>query len=222
MKDFRQPTKTTRTYLVLGDSISISKYTGVPDGGAVDQLYARLQARQDGPPWVLRDDTYDGCIMSGVPLTRRPGGVDLITLTIAGNDLIRNMSRPIELFRPEFEQAYTRLLGRIQKLARHVSPDTGDVTEAVVIVGSIYEPDWTGPLWAFYPADQAREILAYVNGFIAQQVAAYGFRLADITAAFRGREAELLCYQIEPTLAGVRCIADLFEEQFDRAMAGVA
>ncbi len=206
MKD----TQTTRTYLALGDSMQIDAYTGVIGGGAVAQLYKRLQTRQDGP-WRLIDETYDGCTMAGVPLTRRPGGVDLITLTIGGNDILQHRDCDPEKYRPEFEQSYRRLLGRIQKLGIHKSPDTGTVTDAIVVVGNIYEPDWGVLSWAPFADDQAREILGHVNGFIGETVAAFGFRLADIHQAFLGNEASYLCHAIEPTLKGATAIADLFE-----------
>ena len=64
--------KQTKIYLALGDSMSIDTYTGVPGGGAVAQLYRRLQARQDGLPWRLCDETYDGCTIAGIPLSRQP------------------------------------------------------------------------------------------------------------------------------------------------------
>ena len=58
--------------------------------------------------------------------------------------------------------------------------------------------------------------LEAVNGWIAEKVAAYGFRLADIAGAFLGHEAEYLCYRIEPTLKGASVIAGLFEQAMDQ------
>jgi lysophospholipase L1-like esterase len=182
--------------------MSIDAYTGVKGGGAVAQLYKRLQARQDAT-WRLIDETYDGCLIRGVPLTHRPGGVDLVTVTIGGNDLLQNMGQPVEAYRQEFEQSYCRLLGRLQKLGRHKSRDTGIVTDATVIVGNIYQPA------GFAKGLQAA--LDAVNGFIGEKVAAYGFHLADIAGAFLGHEGDYLCYGIEPTLKGASVITDLFE-----------
>jgi hypothetical protein len=189
---------------------------GVPGGGAVAQLHTRLQTRQD-TPWRLLDETYDGCTMSGVPLTRRPGGVNLVTLTIGGNDILQHMDCNPEDYRPEFEQAYRHLLGRIQKLGIHKSPDTGTVTDAIVVVGNIYAPDWGALSWAPFPADQAREILGHVNAFIAEKVRNFGFCLADIHGAFLGNEADYLCYAIEPTFKGASVIADLFEAAMNQS-----
>jgi lysophospholipase L1-like esterase len=190
--------KPIRTYLALGDSMSIDRYTGVAGGGAVAQLYRRLQGRQDAD-WRLVDETYDGCTMAGVPLSRRPGGVDLITVTIGGNDLLQNMHRPLGEYLPEFQWSYRRLLGRLQKLARPASA----IADALVVVGNIYHPQW--PL-----RPELHEALDQVNRFIADKVRRYGFCLADIAAAFRGREAEYLCRDIEPTLKGAAVIANLF------------
>ena len=72
----------SKTYLALGDSMSIDDYTGVRGGGAVNQFFRTL-----GNEWSLDDRTFDGCQMVGVP---RNGRGDLITLTIGGNDLLWN------------------------------------------------------------------------------------------------------------------------------------
>jgi hypothetical protein len=196
-------TKATKTYLALGDSMQIDRYTGVQGGGATAQFYRWLQARQDGP-WRLIDETFDGCVISGVPVTHRPGGVDLITLTVCGNDLLQNMNRQIDQYRPQFEQAYRRLLGRIQKLGRHIHD--GEVTDAIVIVGNVYRQAMLMP-------EHLLAVLDGVNAFIGEQVRKYGFRLADVAAAFLGHEEDYLCFGIEPTLTGATAIAGLFEEE---------
>jgi hypothetical protein len=258
MKETSQTTNTakaTHTYLALGDSMSISAYTGLPDGGAVAQFYKRLCRRRntDGSPvaWKLIDESYDGCVMAGVPLTYRPGGVDLITITIGGNDLLQNIHRGIDEYRPQFEASYRRLMGRLQKLAIRRRPTkeaidalceergadvaellaAGKVTaeeaarmldeftepgrvaaqfgpDAIVIAATIYQP------LGLSEAQQAT--LGLVNAFIREQVRKYGHRLADVAAAFLGHEADYLCFQIEPSLAGATMIARLFEEAYDR------
>jgi hypothetical protein len=201
----------TKYYVALGDSMSIDRYTGKVGGGAVAQFFNKLCQRgeQSNPPahWQIIDETYDGCVMSGVPMARGDCGVDLITVTIAGNDLLQNMHRDIPEYMPHFKSAYRALMGRLQKLAQTVggrfAPDR--VQEAVVVVGNIYKPV------AEYPReiDQA---LDQVNRFIGETVAQQGFRLADVHDAFRGHEQEYLCLGIEPTLKGATVIADLFEQ----------
>ena len=182
-----------KTYLALGDSMSIDKYTGVPGGGAVAQLHKRLAKRGDAN-WTLDDRTFDGCTISGVPRTSPLLNVALVSMTIGGNDLVQNMDRDLQEYIPEFERSYRDLLGGIRN--RH--------PQAVVIVGNIYHPQADLP-------PHLDAALQKVNLFIAATVQQHGFRLADIYGAFRGHEQEYLCLGIEPTLKGATVIADLFE-----------
>lgn len=76
---------TGKTYLGLGDSMSIDDYTGVEGGGAINQFF-----RTPGDGWKLDDRVFDGSLMEGVP---RDGIGDVITLTIGGNDLLWNKER---------------------------------------------------------------------------------------------------------------------------------
>jgi hypothetical protein len=63
-----------RTYLALGDSISIDDYTGVPGGGAPSQLARKLGVE-------LADLTRDGNTTEGVlgDLARAPAAADVVT-----------------------------------------------------------------------------------------------------------------------------------------------
>ena len=72
-----------RTYLALGDSISIDDYTGVPGGGAPSQLARKLGVE-------LVDLTRDGNTTDGVlgDLARAPATADVVTLSAGGNDLL--------------------------------------------------------------------------------------------------------------------------------------
>jgi GDSL-like Lipase/Acylhydrolase family len=72
-----------RTYLALGDSISIDDYTGVPGGGAPSQLARKLGVE-------LADLTRDGNTTEGVlgDLARAPAAADVVTLSAGGNDLL--------------------------------------------------------------------------------------------------------------------------------------
>ncbi len=188
MKD-TQTTQATKTYIALGDSMSIDFYTGVKGGGAVSQFYKRL-CQRPGTCWRLDDRTVDGQRMAGVDFA---GTADLITMTIGGNDLVQNMDRdPAELI-PEFAQGY----GRLTRGIREAHP------QAIVIVGNVYACQ------GLSKALQAA--LDECNGFIGRCVRGAGFRLADIHGAFLGHEDEYLCYGIEPTLKGATVIAGLFE-----------
>jgi lysophospholipase L1-like esterase len=174
-----------RTYLALGDSMSIDDYTGLSGGGAVSQFYQAL-----GEGWRLDDRTSDGCRMSGVP---RDGRGDLITLTIGGNDLLGKRDLYLHAGLESFAADHLSLLRAI----RRENPD------AVVIVGDVYRPA--------YPLSEVESAaLAAANDVIRDNVAAAGARLAPIHQTFRGHEATYLCHEIEPNLAGAKAIAGLF------------
>jgi lysophospholipase L1-like esterase len=179
----------TRTYLALGDSMSIDRYTGVPGGGAVSQFDDWL-----GPSWRLDDRTMDMSRMRHVPDAAIG---DLITLTIGGNDLLAEQQRYLEEGIESFAHEHLQLLRRI----RSQNPD------AFFIVGSIYAPQIPLP-------DHLARALDEANKAIADNVEAVNAHLADIHRAFRGHEDHYLCYDIEPSLKGASVIANLFKEAF--------
>jgi lysophospholipase L1-like esterase len=181
-----------KTYLALGDSMSIDLYTGVVGGGAVAQFYKRL-CGQAAATWRLDDRTVDGQRIGGVNFGGWPA--DMITMTVGGNDLLQNMELPPAEFLPRFAQNYSRLAAGIRKAH----------PQATVIVGNIYKPQW--PL-----TEALLKALDEVNRIIGHWAGVQGFRLADIHRAFQGHEDEYLCYGIEPSLKGATVIADLFEQ----------
>jgi hypothetical protein len=81
---------------------------------------------------------------------------------------------------------------------------------AFFIVGNIYAPQ--APL-----SPELSAALDEANSMIAKNVATVGAHLADIRRAFRGREQEWLCYDIEPNLKGATAIAGLFKEAVVKA-----
>lgn len=183
---------TQRTYLALGDSMSIDDYTGIVGGGAVKQFFRAL-----GEDWSLDDHTFDGCTMDGVP--REESG-NLITLTIGGNDLLWNQEKYLAEGIDAFAAEHLALLRQIRDCNPH----------AVFIVGDIYHPDaklTTKEETAFAAANEA----IWSN---CQQV---GALLAPICRTFLGRESQLLCLQIEPNLKGASVIAELFRDALDDA-----
>jgi hypothetical protein len=182
-------TNTTRTYLALGDSMSIDEYTGVEGGGAVSQFHRWL-----GAGWTLDDRSFDGCMMREVPTD---GHGDVITLTIGGNDLLWNRERYLAQGLSSFAEEHLRLLKALRSANR----------DAVLIVGDVYRPDAT-------LGDVEIEALGAANRAIRSNCLAVGARLATIHDAFLGRQSELLCRQIEPTLKGAEVIAGLFREQY--------
>jgi len=175
-----------KTYLALGDSMSIDDYTGVQGGGAVSQFFRTL-----GKNWSLDDHTFDGCQMAGVP---RNGCGDLITLTIGGNDLLLNREKFLREGLDDFQREHAALLSDI----RRANP------AATFIVGDIYEPDI--PL-----SDVERHGLAAANAAIRENCAQVQAIVVPIHDTFRGRSSIYLCLGIEPTLQGAAAIAKLFE-----------
>lgn len=180
-----------RTYLALGDSMSIDDYTGVKGGGAVNQFF-----RSMGSDWSLDDRTFDGCQMAGVP---RDGVGEVVTLTIGGNDLLWNKEQILREGVADFAAEHLALLRALRKR----NPNS------LFIVGDIYGP--AAPL-----TDAEARGLADANQAIHENCLAVGAQLAPIHEAFQGREDSLLCLGIEPTLEGAEVIAGLFADARSR------
>jgi lysophospholipase L1-like esterase len=181
-----------RTYLALGDSMSIDEYTGIAGGGAVKQFFSRL-----GGGWTLDDRTSDGCRIQHVPVDGRG---DVITLTIGGNDLLWNREEYLARGLTGFTREHIRLLESL----RRANP------QALMIVGDVYRPHAT-----LTPRES--DALSAANRAIAANCLRVGARLARVHDAFRGHEEEFLCFQIEPTLRGAQAIAMLFQQAFEEA-----
>lgn len=178
------------TYLALGDSMSIDDYTGIVGGGAARQFYACL-----GEGWTLDDRTLDGCRMQHVP---SDGRGEVITLTIGGNDLLWNRDEYLARGLGGFAREHEQLLRAI----RAANPSS------LLIVGDIYHPNT--PL-----NEQEQDALSAANRAIQSNCLQVDAELARIYHAFRGHEAECLCLQIEPTLAGAMTIANLFRAAYE-------
>jgi lysophospholipase L1-like esterase len=189
-----------KTYLSLGDSMSIDDYTGVEGGGAVRQLHALLPG-----DWTLVDRTFDGCTIPLVPLD---GLGNLITLTIGGNDLLSEMGwvlqSDLSAIRPAditlLEDNIRRIAERHSDLVRAIRTKN---PEATFVVGNVYAPQFPLP-------PMLAQLLDGMNARIAENVRSVNARLADIRAAFRGNEDRLLCMDIEPNHEGATAIARLF------------
>jgi len=184
-----------RTYLALGDSMSIDDYTGVTGGGAANQFFRTL-----GEGWEIDDRTLDGCCMGDVPVD---AAGEVITLTIGGNDLLWKKDEYLARGLAPFANEHLQLLEAIRKR----NP------QAVMIVGDVYHPDAV-------LSERERESLQAANRVIHSNCLSVGAEIAPIYRAFRGHEKEYLCLQIEPTLRGAEAIAELFRAAFKRATAG--
>src|SRR6266511_1313502 len=106
-----------RTYLALGDSISIDDYTGVRGGGAASQLAHKLGLD-------LVDLTRDGNTTRGViaDLAQASAAADVVTLTAGGNDLLGG-------------DLHRAILHRLHQIAARTQP-----FGARVIVNTVYDP----------------------------------------------------------------------------------
>ena len=110
-----------KTYLALGDSMSIDDYTGVPGGGAANQFLRSL-----GSKYSLNDFTFDGCTIPQVPAHHHG---DIITITIGGNDALQRIDELLGSGVSRLASDHLRLLCEI----RENNP------ESCIIVGNIYE-----------------------------------------------------------------------------------
>lgn len=201
------------TYLALGDSISIDDYTGVKGGGAAAQLAKLLKADS------FIDFTRDGKRSRGVredlvgAASMETPKIDLVTLTIGGNDLLsgyylrqvgeRNGDRiAIDEF-AENLRVITTLLKRL---------------DCPVILNTIYDPtdgDDSRAGEMQMPPD-ARTGLNAANNIIRDLAAERDFLLCDLEALFKGHsqwsEDPWLVLYIEPNLAGATAIAQRWYE----------
>jgi lysophospholipase L1-like esterase len=184
-----------RTYLALGDSMSIDAYTGVAGGGAVSQFFRNL-----GDGWSLDDRTLDGCEIAGVPRDVRG---DLITLTIGGNDLIVNRDEYLSVGLARFAEQHLALLSELRERN----------SESLLIVGDVYAP--AGSL-----TTAEKQGLVAANSAIRDNCQRIHAAFAPIYDTFRGHKAEHLCMGIEPTLAGATAIAGLFSRAYQGLQTG--
>jgi lysophospholipase L1-like esterase len=184
-----------KTYLALGDSMSIDLYTGTKGGGAVSKFYEWL--RTNDSSWNLIDKAADMCRMRYVP-TAETG--DIITLTIGGNDLIADLETYLKHGLQSFADEHLSLLTTLRR----------NNPTATMIVGNVYCSQSPLPEPMLQKLDEA-------NAIIAANVEKAGAHLADIRQAFRGLESEYLCFDIEPSLKGAAVIAGLFKEALIKA-----
>jgi lysophospholipase L1-like esterase len=189
-----------RTYLALGDSISIDDYTGVPGGGAPSQLARKLGVE-------LIDLTCDGNTTHGVlaDLTRAPAAADVVTLTAGGNDLLGgDLPRAI--------------LRRLHQVAQRIQP-----LGARVVVNTIYDPsDGDNDVGrrelglSRLATIELRRRLNALNRGIAKLALEHGFLVADLERLFHGHgvtsNEPWFVQVIEPNLAGATAIAERWYE----------
>lgn len=192
-------------YLALGDSISIDDYTGVPKGGAVNQL-----ARLIGAEWVqdlTRDSgTTDDVLAALDRMTIQP---NIVTLTVGGNDFLLGaylLSGPNET---SASAALARgILDNLRRIAERLA-----AFGCPVLLNTIYDPtdgddSFSGALGI--PPSFRRAYDAINNG-IRQIARERGFLLSDLEKLFHGHGLlspdPWFVMQIEPNYAGATAIA---------------
>jgi lysophospholipase L1-like esterase len=193
-------------YLALGDSISIDKYTGVSDGGAVSQFARLLNAAQ------LQDLTEDGCrtVETLEWLSRINVDPDVITVTLGGNDLLEagffRTGKPGTA--PQTVTSVAPILDRLASVYTHI-----EGYGATVITNTVYDPtdgdDDKASALGLDPT--SRDLLHALNEGIRQLSDRHGFLTCDLRALFHGHgfwsEDPWIVLHIEPNLAGATAIA---------------
>jgi lysophospholipase L1-like esterase len=189
-----------RTYLALGDSISIDDYTGVPGGGAPSQLARKLGVE-------LADLTRDGNTTEGVlgDLARAPAAADVVTLSAGGNDLLLG-DRPRAILR------------RLDQIAERIQP-----LGARVVINTVYDPsDGDNNVGrrelglSRLATIELRRRLNALNGGIRKLARERDLLLADLERLFHGHgiasNEPWFVQVIEPNLAGATAIAEHWYE----------
>jgi len=206
------------TYIALGDSISIDDYpereTGIAGIGAAS-LFARALRERD-PATAFENLTVDGATTDDVlrlqlPRVRESQDDCIVTITAGGNDLLLNLRAarpPVRLVE-----------GILERIARILDEVEQKLPNALVLLGTIYDPsDGTNMLYG-EQLDREAKWLARVNEGIRELAAQRkNVRLADIHELFLGHglsvpEGERWYWSgliFEPNSEGARQVAKLW------------
>ena len=215
---------TLKTYIALGDSISIDDYpereTGIAGIGAAS-LFAKALRERD-PSVAFENLTADGATTDDVlrmqlPRVRESADDCIVTITAGGNDLLMNLRAtrpPVRLVE-----------GILERIARILDTVEQKLPNAIVLLGTVYDPsDGTNVLYG-EQLDREAEWLARVNEGIREQAAQRGnVRLADIHQLFLGHglsvpEGDRWYWSgliFEPNAEGARQVARLWSATADR------
>lgn len=216
MAEARGPVK---IYLALGDSISIDEYplreTGIAGIGAAS-LFARA-LRERHPDIAFDNLTTDGATTDDVlrwqlPKVRETGDEAIVTITAGGNDLLLNLGAT----RPPVRLAQ----GVLDRLERILEEVTRLLPNAVILLGTIYDPSDGTNVLDGEQLDREAKWLASVNQGIRELASRDGIRLADIHARFLGHgitapESRRWYWSqliFEPNAEGARQVAKLWTE----------
>ena len=175
-----------KLYVALGDSISIDRYpeleTGMPNIGAASLFSRDLRARH--PDLEFHNLTADGATTEDVLRAQLPRVQDtddpaIVTITVGGNDLLVNLGAT--------HPPPNLVEGMMERLTRIVDDVVRKLPNALVLVGTVYDPsDNTGMLNGVSFVREA-EWLARFNEFVRHLAAnRRNVLLADIHAHFMG------------------------------------
>jgi lysophospholipase L1-like esterase len=183
-------------YVALGDSMSIDAYAGGSGRGAASLLYRNRD--DDFPDWAgrdlhtlgytLRNLTSDGATSAGVLRSQLPQvdvRVDLVTLTMGGNDLMTAYgdTGAAQATIPTVAEHADKVLGHVRAAAG---------PEAPVVVTTVYDPsDGTGavPAGTLPPWPDGPRLVRMLNAALVDVAHRHGALVADVHAHFQGHGA---------------------------------
>ena len=237
---------TPRTYVSLGDSMSIDDYTGADGGGAASLLFANQNA--DFPEWQSRDLqtvfapngrfvplALDGAVSATVRYAQIPRlkewGIvpNVVTLTIGGNDLLQTFGDDEAASRAcrALRENGTAILADLRRLC---------VPDAPIIVSTIYDPSdgtgdtnalkiapWPGAtVWIHAFNDTLRILARTHDALLADTHAAFlghGLRAGDPASSDpRPQNRDVfLCGVVEPNAWGANALRALWWETLQNA-----
>jgi lysophospholipase L1-like esterase len=198
------------SYLALGDSVSIDKYTGLLGGGAASQ-FARLIGAQK-----FVNEAYDGCTTRGVLASLAHLSnlcPDVITLTAGGNDLLELAFGHVQLNMSSDSgsvvSAVLPVIKNYDAIAQHIARQ-----HCVVITNTVYDPSNGDDDEAERMGIPRKWRAAYeeINAGIRKISSLYGFMVCDLQVLFSGHGTSSNCgwivSEIEPNLKGATTIAN--------------
>ncbi|GAA4973948.1 SGNH/GDSL hydrolase family protein [Actinoplanes utahensis] len=182
-----------KLYVALGDSMSIDDYAGGAGRGAASLLHRNRDA--DFPDWADRDLTAagyavrvlarDGALTADVIERQLPsvqGPVDLVTVTMGGNDLLSVYGD---------DSAAAAVVGRVEAQAEGVLVRLRRIVgrDCRIVVTTVYDPsDGTGAVPGSGLASWGRgpHWIRTLNAVLISAAGRHGAVVADVHAAFHG------------------------------------